>query len=420
LDIFDIIEKWDMTNQNLDFRKMTRTNIKKLAEEIENVYTTYKMPIENGLHLPVSTAVEIMESKENTLPETAYPLLLSNQLWLPDPLYSLLSPKATSLWQKIPEGGAKNYSSSPMVLCGWKNYWLTRITERGSFLNQVVPNLVKKLMGLKELVKNKNIYLYPWECFLYDNFDNILTSVKKFNEIKEIEKSVTQYYTQKNYSLGVRLGAMDIHVAEDCVNQGLKKGDPMWFGDKTEVYFVGVVNTLVTSLLKSNMYAKLPGDRLIHDYIRSGGIISPNQNFFKIEKEIPDLRTAVWEDIVAIKKDSELLNKMKDLIIKFSFGDDEHYNQNVKDELLETAREISNTKGLVKYFKGPLIELAIGTLSGSIASIASGIDTSLAIKTTAVITGSTFLYSLVSDFLKKENIEKRKRKDVILKIANKI
>jgi len=180
------------------------------------------------------------------------------------------------------------------------------------------------------------------------------------------------------------------------------------------------VNTLVTSLLKSDMYAKLPGDRLIHDYIRSGGIITPSQNLFKIEKEIPDLKTAVWEDIVAIKKDSELLNKMKDLIIKFSFGDDDHYNQNVKDELIEIAREISDSKDLMKYFKGPLVKLAIGTLSGSIASVALGADSSLAIKTTAIVTGSTFLYSLISDFFKKENVEKRKRKDVILKIVNKI
>jgi len=399
---------------------MTRTNISRLAEEIENVYAGYQIPKMGGLHLPISDAVYIMENRANILPETAYALLLSNQLWLPDPLYSLFSTKATTLWKKIPEGGANNFSSTPLITIEWKNYWLTKITERANFLNKIVPNLVKNLLGVKELVKNKFVLIYPWEYFLYDNLDNIKLSITELKNIKEIEKSITEHYTQKNYSLGVRLGALGIEASMDSTDHNLKKGDPLWIGDKTEIYFIGIVNTLLTSTLQSNMYEILPGDRLIHDYIRSGGRITPIQNLFRIEKEIPDLKSAVWDDIVAIKKDSELLNKMKDIITEFSYGNDENLNQDLKDRLLEIASEICNNKDLIKYFKGPLIQLGVGTLGGIIANTISGLDSTVAIATSSIIAGSSFLYSLVSEIYKKENKEKRKRKDIILKIANKI
>jgi hypothetical protein len=361
-----------------------------------------------------------MENEREALSETAYALLLSNQLWLPDPLYSLFSTKATSLWRKIPEGGAENYTSTPMITIDWKNYWLTKITDRTNFLNQIVPSLVKKLMGVKELVRNKFVFLHPWECFLYDNLENIKKSVTELNQNKEIEKSITEYYKQINYSLGIRLGAIGIEAGTDSMGANLKKGDPLWVGDKTEVYFIGIINTLLTTTLQSNMYEILPGDRLVHDYIRSGGRINPYQSIIKVEKEIPDFKSAIWDDIVAIKKDSELLNKMKDLIFEFSYGNDENYNQDIKDKLFEIAQEISSSKDLVKYFKGPLIQLGIGILGGSIGNITRGLDPSLAIAVSAITASSTFLYSLVSDIFKKENKEKRKRKDIILRIANKI
>jgi hypothetical protein len=194
----------------------------------------------------------------------------------------------------------------------------------------------------------------------------------------------------------------------------------LWIGDKTEIFFVGIVNAIITSLFESNMYEYLPGDRLIHDYIRTGGKIININDKPKIKREIPDFKYAAWNNIVEIKKDSELLNNLTEIISEFSYGDDENLNQNLKDRLFEIADQMKSSKDLKKYIKAPLIELGIGTLGGFVANIITGLDANASLISTSIITGSTFLYSLVSDFFKAENQMKRKRKDIILKIADKI
>jgi hypothetical protein len=422
MDIFDIIEKWDLSNPKLDFSKWSRKNISLMANEIENIYNNHSFSISmrNRIHMPITDSVRIMEAK-NELSDLTYPLILSQELWLPDPLYSLFSISANSLWQRIPEGGAKGFASTPMIRIEWKNYWSTRISDRANFINKIVPILVNNLLKIKELYKLKYINIYPWEKIIENKLMEIKSQIIVLKSNENIEKEITQRYRQKYYSLGVRLGSIDVAAAEDFPPEHkLKKGDPLWIGDKTEIFFVGIVNTIITSLFESNMYEYLPGDRLIHDYIRTGGKMININDKPKIKREIPDFKYATWDNIVDIKKDSELLNNLTEIISEFSYGDDENLNQNLKDRLFEIADQIKSSKDLKKYIKAPLIELGVGTLGGFVANVITGLDVNTSLISTSIITGSTFLYSLVSDFFKAENQMKRKRKDVMLKIADKI
>jgi len=420
MNIFDVIQKWDLSKANIDFNKYTRSAISNLAYEIQNLYNqppnTYIL--KNRIHRTVSDSVRIIES-ENSIIDLTYPLILSQEIWLPDPLFSILSPEANSLWQKIPESGAIGFSDTPMIRTGWGNYWSTKISDRIKYLNLTVPQLVSNLQKIKSLVEAGYITIYPWEKIIKNQLSDMKTTIMTLKARKEIEKTLTQKYLQKDYSLGVRLGPLGITASSDFGD--LKKGDPLWIGDKTEIYFVGIINAIITSFLNSNMYEGLPGDRIVHDYIRSNGNVLSENNFPKIVKEIPDFKNATWENIVEIKKDSELVNSLAVIISEFAYGDDKDLNQNLKDQLFEIAEKMKEQKNLLKYLPGQFISLSIGTLGGVATNVITGMDlNSSMILGASVASSSSLLRTIISDYFKPKNIASRKRKDIILKIARNI
>lgn len=150
----------------------------------------------------------------------------------------------------------------------------------------------------------------------------IRKSVVDLQKKPEVIKEIAQRFNQDQYSAGVRLSPIGLEVGEDSPAHGLRKGDPMWFGDKAQILVMGLIHSIVASKYSSSLFDTLPGDRLVYDYVRTGGILKPNTEQIVGSIQVPNLSGGLWDEIIAIKNDSELLSQLKDTIAEIAYCND--------------------------------------------------------------------------------------------------
>lgn len=419
MDIYSVIESWDLDRVDLDFSKFSRTNISALANEVQSCYSALPKPEYGRNHLSLFKSTSIVEAGL-PIEKLSIPLILSKQLYLPDPLYSVFSPLANSVWQRLPESGSASFTGKQLIHTDWSNFWSTKISDRIQYLNVVIPPLVRRLKKIQSLVKTGSIILFPWEVLVDRDFNEIKKSVMDLNKKESILKEITERFPQIKYNLGVRLGAIGIEFNEDRPLQGLKKGDNAWLGDKTEVVLNGVLHSLISSELASNFIDSQPGDRVVHDYIRTGGVIGLSQETIIESVKVPNFEMALWEDIVAIKKDSELVNEISELISNTAYVSHDHQHVIIKDRLTEVEHKLREDSSIKNIVALPTFELSIGLCSGIASNTVAGTGLAVSAGAAGVSAVSAFLFKLISDYYKQEERNKRARRDLIININKKI
>ncbi|WP_176060169.1 hypothetical protein [Paraburkholderia sp. BCC1876] len=419
MDIFGVIRKWELDSPNLDFNRFSRKAVGQMADDIQNCYLKPLPPSVGRFNQSLHTATQIVESRTRA-EELALPLLFSKQIMLPDPLYSLMSPRASALWKRLPEGGNKSYSKAPPISSGWMNYWSTDISERFAFLNSTLPPLVAQLLKLRPMIDARHIVLQPWEVAVEPEVESLRQSVVELERKPDVIKEITQRFIQANYSAGVRLGPIGLEVSEDVPSQGLRKGDPMWLGDKVEILVMGLIHSIVATKYSSSLLDTLPGDRLVYDYVRTGGILKPKTDDIVSSIQVPNLSEAVWNDIVAIKNDSELLNQLKETIAEVAYCNDDDQKVLLKEEIASIASKLKADAALKKYTKFSVSDFGVGLITGSVSNAMTGSTVAVAATAAAVSTGISFGYRLVSEYFGTENKSLRRRRDVIVRINQKL
>lgn len=415
MDVYSLIEEWSLDRDGLSFKRFTRAQISEIASALTAIYSN---PIEFSAgrkHLSLHDSVSAIEGLK-PLPSLSSSLLLSKQIWLPDPLYSALSLHTKSVWRRLPESGPKNINGNLSAYMPWGNYWSTTPSERISYLDSVVPGLVKQLLKVKPLVQCGLIYLFPWELIIRDSINDIRSAVLALQSKTDVLKVVTRKYRQHEYSIGARLGPIGLMMKSDPSGHA-KEGDPLWFGDPSDVLYGGLINTLATSALSADFINTLKGDRLIHDFIRSGGEYSPViENQARIL--LPNLNNAIWEDIVAIKKDSELVSILAGLIDSTKNLNDEHAYAAMKEELKEIEGKLSNDLSIMKLVSAPFAELSIGTMAGVTTGLLSGAGPLGSLAVAGITSVSTFLLKLASAHQSDDRRVLMSRKDIICNISS--
>ena len=419
MDIFGVIKKWDLDLPDLDFNRFSRKAAGQMADDVQNCYLTPLPPSVGRFNQSLHTATEIVESRKRA-EELALPLLFSKQVMLPDPLYSLLAPRASALWKRLPESGNKSYSKVPPISSGWKNYWSTDISERFAFLNSTLPPLVAQLLKLRPMIDAGHIALQPWEVAVEPEVESLRKAVVDLQKKPDVIKEITQRFIQANYSAGVRLGPIGLEVSKDVPSRGLLKGDPMWFGDKAEILVMGLIHSIVASKYSSSLLDTLPGDRLVYDYVRTGGILNPKTDQIVSSIQVPNLSEALWDDIVSIKNDSELLSQLKDTIAEVAYCNDDDQKVLIKEEIASIASKLKADTALKKYAKFSVSDFGVGLISGGVSNAMTGSTAGIAATAAAVSTGMSFGYKLVSEYFGAENKSLRRRRDVIVRINNKL
>lgn len=417
MDVYDLIDDWGLNKKGFSFKKYTRSQISEIASSITSIYSG---KIELGIgrkHLSLNDSINAMEGVK-PLSNLAVPLLFSRQIWLPDPLYSVLSLHSKSVWKRLPESGPVNFNGNPGPYLNWENYWSTKTSDRINYLDSVVPSIVTNLLKIKPLVQSGSICLFPWENILKDSIGDMKNSILALQENTEVLDVIRRKYRQHEYSIGARLGPIGATVGANPPD-GLKEGDPMWIGDPANVIYGGMLNTMLTSSLSADFINRLKGDRLVHDFIRSGGDYTPvveNKSYI----ELPNLNRAVWEDIVAIKQDSELVDLLSNLIEDCKYIDTHDAALAIKSELMDIERKLKSDLSIMKLVSNPLAELSVGTMAGVTGGVLSGGEPFPALVASGVGSVSAFLLKLASAHQSDERRSLKVQKDVICRISNEI
>ncbi len=417
MDVYDLIDEWDLNSDNLSFKKFTRSQISVIASRLTSIYSE-KVEVSLGRkHLSLHESISAIEGIK-PLSTLSSALLFSKQIWLPDPLYSALSLHTKSLWNRLPESGPKNINGNPSAYMPWDNYWSTKSSERISYLDATIPKLVSQLMEVKPLVRSGFVFLHPWEVIVKDNINYIKDTVVALQEKTEVLDIVRHKYIQEEYSIGARLGPIGISVSSNPPN-GLKPGDSMWFGDPSDVIYGGMLNTLLTSSLSADFINSLKGDRVVHDFIRSGGEYNPViENKTRIL--LPNLNHAIWKDVIAIKHDSELISILTNLIEDSKNIESNDAYVAMKEELKRIEEGFKKDLSIMKLVGSPIAELTVGTMAGVTGGILSGGNPLAALIAAGLGSTSSFLLKLALDHQSDDRRAKKARRDIICNISNSI
>jgi hypothetical protein len=419
MNIYDVIAKWGLDSPALDFKKFSRGAIALMANEVQQCYARPPAPALGRFHQSLAAATAVMENRK-PIEELALPLLFSKQLLLPDPLYSALSIKANSTWNKLPESGNARFSDSSSISIAWKSYWSTPISARIDYLNATLPALIGQLAKLRPLVDAGFVVLRPWETAVESEIDSLRKAVAELKAKPTVINEITQRYTQANYNLGVRLGPLSIHVKEDSPSAALMKGDQMWVGDKTPILLMGLMHSLTSSRYSSHFIESLAGDRVIYDYVRTDGLLRPDIQTINDTLKLPDLSGALWPDIVAIKKDSELLALLEDRLSELAYCNGDEQIDLANQAIAELESKLRADAAFMKRVKVPFSSLMVGVVAGVSANLIKGTNTEVATIAGALTTVSSFAHSLVSDYFKKDNRALRKRRDLVIRVAGRL
>lgn len=127
----------------------------------------------------------------------------------------------------------------------------------------------------------------------------------------------------------------------------------MWFVDKTPVAVAGVLNLMFSTELGAHLLPDLAGDRDVFDFIRSGGQPVP-----------PEFRVARLDDLLAIRRDSEALAVVRQIVQDASFVQEERALESLSHRLDEAAARIREDKSIWNVAKGAGSEFSLAILGG--------------------------------------------------------
>lgn len=417
--IYDVLESWDLTKNDIDVGKYSKSNLRKISDEIEQCYMgTNLNHVLGRVHVGITDSIRYMETNVN-ISNLAIPLLCFQQVWLPDPIFSFFSLSSLDVWERMPDSGSKYFSNSPSISANWKNYWSTPKEDRLDYLKKNLPPILKRLQDIRGLIEGKAIYLYPWELLVKSNLKNMkeaVTSLRSHNIFKEISTR----YTQDKYNLGPRLGSVGIKLQKDHPQTGLKAGTNLWIGDKTPILVTGLLNTMLTEVFGATFIASLQGDRVIHDFIRSGGFSEPSVVGVADSIKLPKFSNALWDDIIAIRRDSETLAILREIVKDASQVDEERALNSIRERLEDIIVKINEDKSLWNVVKGSSTELVISAMGGFISSAVTGTPVPLSAIGGVLGAGVPFLWQLYKGFGDKEYSQARQRVDLLTRIKDKI
>ncbi len=417
--IYDVLDKWGLSESNVDLRIYNKSDLQKIAYDIAFNYVGVHPDHELGrVHTGITDAVRYMESDQNPS-SLAIQVLSFEQVWLPDPIYSFLGHDSIDAWSKLPDSGATFFTTSLGPHVSWTNYWKSDRQERTDRLLKSLPPVLKRLNDIRGLVEQGVIYLYPWELLLNKNANKMRDVVVELRS-RDIFEGITTRYPQEQYNLGPRLGSIGIQMPHGDPTHGLKPGTKLWIEDKTPVLVCGLLNAMLSETFGASFLPSLAGDRPIHDYIRSGGCDNPE--IVRIAKSVtlPKFSEAVWEDIVAIRQHSETLALLREIIKDAASVDEERALESIRARLEECRAKLLEDTSLWKVVQNSSVDFTVSAFGGFIAAEAAGGHLPLTITSSAASAGVSFLWQLYKGTTRKESREARQRVDVLTRIMHKL
>lgn len=422
MNIYDLIDEWGLEKRQDALRKFSRREMESFIEGVENLYLDPPKPKIGSCNPGIQETLNLFSIPKTGLQSLSSSILLNEKVWLPDPIFGAFAQTAAEVWLKMPDSGSNYLLDSPSPYTQWKPFISFKASERKDILRQYLSLYLLKVLSLRKLHEEGAVGFYSWERLLAPHLERMRNVIRELR-VSDLHKYVTTVYDQDQYSLGTRLGPISIVAQSDCPETGLKAGAKLWFGDGTPILVYGLLNAAVSENLSCKFDTKLPGDRVVYDFVKSNGRIGVPPISVERSVILPSFDNAVFADIATIRNDSELLYTFRKLLAQLANAETVVTLDAIRSELDEIAVRLRENKPLRRIVGSASLELSVAILGGVLGAALTG--SSIAGLEVAAVTAvapnvATYIEQLAVTAFGGEASKAKVRNEVITRIGRKL
>jgi hypothetical protein len=281
------------------------------------------------------------------------------------------------------------------------------------------------LRDIRPLAETGAVLLYPWEKVLLKNKE-LLRDASLEIITSGIPDAVGQKYLQIEYTMGVRIGSIGIEASKtQKMGSPLAPGTRMWLRDKGAIAVYSIINALYSKETNGALVNDKRGDRVVYDFIATGGTIEPRREFGAPIK-LPRFSSAAWNEIVEIRKNATALEELRNIINEASNCNEERVIGDIQERLQEKARTIRGDHGIRHVVRQGTIDLSLGAVIGASVAFLNGsplLAASIgagALTAGAIGGGKGAVATLIKQFLKKDRRDAAKGAELLCRVADTI
>lgn len=429
--VYDVLDEWKLLRPESNLREYTLGDWRNIDRALTEIYEDGVDGRLGSSFLGANLTTRIAEGL--AAPEAiATSVLAFDTVWLFDPIYSLVSQAASESWTLLPERNGKYFGQDPHVYIDWRPLGHQGKNDRREFLLREVPPRLKRLRELRPLFETGAVSFISWERLLLKHRARLKAAI---DSLRASAEPVVTKHPQKSYNLGFRLSPIRVQLSSDAPQFGFKKGADLHLGDRTHVLLYGLTNTLIAAQTGAVLIPELQGDSDLYEFVMSGLNPLPSRATLNPRIELPRFSRAVWDDLVAIRKDSEALATLREVIRQASTAEEGAILRDFRTRLEVAAERIRAESGLSTYFKAGTARFGLesikGITTGSTGAAAGGMVTGAAVRGLpgAVIgaavggvggAAASFLLDLATRAFNKDLKAKRTRAELFVRIAQKL
>ncbi|WP_441232566.1 hypothetical protein [Bradyrhizobium sp. 1200_D9_N1_1] len=366
--VYDVLDQWKLLGESQSISTLRPADWRQIDAALRQLYDSDFSGRLGSSFLGTHLTTRIADGAVG--PEAlAMPALVFDSVWLFDPVYSLISVAASDVWNLLPERNMQFFGKGPHIWRDWRPLGHQKKYDRHEFLLKELPRRLQRLRELRPLHDAGAIRFVSWEALLLKHKDGLKSSI---DVLRAPSSKMQMHYPQSEYNIGVRLDPIRIQV-KDGLN--LTPGTDLHIGDRTPMLLYGLVNTLVSTRCGAVLHPELPGDADVYEFVMSGLNSTPKKAPIAEQIELPQFSRAVWDDILTIRKDSEALATVRELIQLAANSNEAAVIGDVRTRLEGAAEKLREENGLLPFFRKGSTKLGFDAVKGSASRVAGTMAT---------------------------------------------
>lgn len=417
LTFLEILDAWDLLDEGRRIDAYSMSNWRSIAEALSQCHDPEPAAVLGSVLPGLHQAAALSEGRAPI--EAIAPHLVMNQsVWLPDPLYTFLVRDSTVAWKQLPESG-NSVTETPAIYTNWRQLWDFRAVDRQAEAARHLSPVLDAIRKMRPLLEAGVARLFAWEQIAMPHLAEIRTCAQELIG-HELAKSVTIRFKQDRYNLGIRLGSLSIRASDDTPpGSGLKPGQELHIVDISPVLVFGLLNATVSARLAAAMLAELPGDRDVHDFVMTGGVVQPETRIAPTIS-LPRFGAALLDDVIAIRENSHALGEIRQILEEASQFSEERILTEAQDRLRESAEKLRSDASLKKVLGDAATDFNIGAVVGTALGQAVGKPLEGAVIGSLSAGAKAFITKVLKSRVHPDGRTKRHGAEILLRVADRL
>ena len=126
----------------------------------------------------------------------------------------------------------------------------------------------------------------------------------------------------------------------------------------------GLANTLVSTRCGAVLQPELPGDADVYEFVMSGLNSTPKRAEIADQIELPQFSQAIWDDILMIRRNSEALATIRELIRLAANSEEATVIGTFRTRLEDAAEKVRAENRLSPFFRKGSTKLGLDAVKG--------------------------------------------------------